>query len=80
MPLITTEYDPHICQCCGADDRTGVLCVCNAYPDWMINEHGDAKCGTHKGELFLTPNRVTVAMGAPAMPLSHDPFRNYRNE
>lgn len=78
MPLITTEYDPTICQCCGADTTSDIRCVCTAYPDWFLNENGDARCGYHKADLFLTPERTTIAIGAPGMPLTHDHFRNFR--
>lgn len=78
MPLITTKYDPTICQCCGASTTSDVLCVCSAYPDWHMNEHGDVRCGYHKAELFLPPERIIQAVGVPNLQ-SNDRYRNYRH-
>ena len=78
MALITTAYDPTICQCCGADATADVQCVCTAYPDWHMTEHGDVACGYHKAELYLAPARQHIAMGVPNLE-THDRWRNYRN-
>lgn len=78
MPLITTEYDQNVCQCCGASTISDVRCVCTAYNDWHMNEHGDAACGYHKAELYMKTEKTTVALGAPK-PIMHDHFRNWRN-
>ena len=78
MPLITTEYDLSRCQCCGADATSDVQCVCTAYPEWHQTENGEVACGYHKAELYLAPQRKTVALDAPALE-THDRWRNYRN-
>lgn len=78
MPLITTEYDPKVCQCCGADATSDLQCVCVAYPDWHMNEHGDLACGYHKADLYMAKPRETVAVGIPNQE-THDRWRNFRN-
>jgi hypothetical protein len=78
MPLITTEYDPNICQCCGADATSDIRCVCTAYPEWYQNEHGDVACGYHKADMFIDPKRTTVAVGGPSLPHTLDRYRNLR--
>ena len=77
MGLITTQYDPTVCQCCGHSPAD--LCVCNAYPEWHLTEHGEAFCGYHKQEAYLVTERKVIALGAPRPEVIHDRFRNFRN-
>ena len=65
------------CVCCGAPADGPVLCVCHAFNDWQANEKHDLKCGHHKIELYLQPDRTTIAMGVPALE-SNDRYRNFR--
>jgi hypothetical protein len=77
VAIITTEYDPNICQCCGASTTASVLCVCTAYNDWHQTENGEVACGYHKADLYLKTERKTVALGvAPVQ--SNDRWRNFR--
>lgn len=78
MPLITTEYDTTVCQCCGASATSDVKCICTAYPEWHMTENGDVACGYHKPNLYIQPERKTVALGAPAAQ-THDRWANFRN-
>ena len=78
MAIITTEYDPNTCQCCGASTTSDVLCVCTAYGDWHMTENGDVACGYHKAELYLNPGRKSYAMGVSGSVVTHDRWRNFR--
>lgn len=75
MATITTETGT--CVCCGAQDNELLPCVCHAYPEWQANEHGDLKCGYHKAELYLRPERTTIALGVKPLE-SNDRWRNFR--
>lgn len=79
MAIITTEYDPNICQCCGASTVSDVRCVCTAYNDWHMTENGEVACGYHKAGLYLHTERKTHAMGVSGSIVTHDRWRNYRD-
>ena len=75
MAVIQTETGE--CVCCGSSTRSEVQCVCHAFNDWHANDNCDLKCGYHKADLYLKPERTVIAMGVPAL-VSTDRFRNYR--
>ena len=77
MPLITTNYDAAVCQCCGYEACGGVEYVCAAYSEWSLTEDGELACGYHKAELYIRTERKVMAMGVkPAE--THDRYRNFR--
>lgn len=79
MALITTEYSEKVCQCCGADTTTEAGCVCGMFPEWRLNEHGDASCGypDHLVSLYTATQKKTVALGVKPIE-SNDRWRNFR--
>ena len=79
MGVITTEYDPTKCQCCGFNTSQGIECICSLYPEWHLDDNGEASCGfpEHQLRLLAAKNARTIALGAPK-PLTHDRFRNFR--
>ena len=77
MGFISSDSDPNICRCCGASMTSDLRCVCTAFNDWHMTENGEVACGYHKADLYLKPERTTVALGVKPIE-SNDRFRNFR--
>ena len=51
---IKQRFQPDACQCCGARDMPGVVCVCDGL-DWYILPGGAVECQAHRFARAIDP-------------------------